>query len=83
MRCDRIAVDGLQFESSAVGLARQLRRCPGIISVNVDSGLGVAEVVYEESGVSPGTLRHLIIQCGYSLPRSVAAVPRGAAQALR
>jgi len=70
---ERIAVDGLQYENSAVGLAHQLRHCAGIISVDVDSSAGIAEIVYKRSRLTPDALRNLIVQCGYKLSPSAPA----------
>lgn len=69
MRRDIIAVDGLQYEDSPVGLARQLGRFPGVLQVDVEPESGIAEITYEEAYISSGQLHDLIEQCGYAVPR--------------
>lgn len=62
-----VAVDGIQYEQSDVGLGRQLRRCDGVVRVDVDARAGIADITYDESRISPRRLRDLIAQNGYSV----------------
>ena len=68
MRREIVAVDGMQYERSEVGLGRQLRRCAGVVRVDVDARAGIADITYDESHITPRRLRELIAQSGYATP---------------
>lgn len=67
MRREIVAVDGVHFERSEIGLGKQLSRCPGIVRVSVDAQAGLADILYDESHTTPTRLRELIAQYGYSV----------------
>ena len=59
-------VDGLEFEHTRVGLARQLEQFTGIARVEVDPAAGTATVVYDDTRLGgPAAVAHLIAECGY------------------
>ena len=62
-----VAVDGLYFEHSEVGLANQLRGSTGIRDIVVDPRGGKVSITFDENVLSDGKVRHLITECGYAL----------------
>jgi hypothetical protein len=63
---DMIAeVEGLVFEHSQVGLARQLTHRSGIEGVDVNSRAGTARIHYNQGRITPDDIRRLIAECGY------------------
>jgi hypothetical protein len=58
-------VDGMVFEHSPVGLARQLRGRVGIGRVQVDGAAGRAAIEYDPARVGVRELPRLIAECGY------------------
>ena len=66
-----VEVDGLFFEETPVGLARQLHTFGGIAHVAVDRRAGTVTVAYDESRLSAREVARMICECGYSCPRYV------------
>lgn len=62
-----VAVDGLYFEHSEVGLANQLRGSTGIRDIVVDSRAGTVSITFDENVLSDRAVRRLINECGYEL----------------
>ena len=62
-----VAVDGLYFEHSEVGLANQLRGSTGIRDIVVDSRAGTVAITFDENVLSDRAVRRLINECGYAL----------------
>lgn len=74
-----IAVKGLYYEGSPIGLAHQLLANPGIVDVAVDTRAGIASITFDETPLSEDAVIHLISECGYELgQRDVAGVAAGA-----
>ena len=67
-----LAVAGLYFEHSEIGLANQLRGMPGIIDVGIDTRAGTASITFDPRRWSEQAICRLIDACGYSLPRDMA-----------
>ena len=59
-------VQGLEFEHSRVGLARQLGRARGVAEVEVDPTAGTATVLYDDAVLDERAIVHRIAQCGYN-----------------
>lgn len=75
MRREIVAVDGVHFERSEIGLGKQLSRCPGIVRVSVDAQAGLADILYDEARTTPTRLRELIAQYGYSVASTPVCSP--------
>lgn len=58
-------IEGLQFENTPVGLARQLGAAPGVAGVEVDARTGTVKVGYDDTRLTEGDVRLLIRRCGY------------------
>lgn len=78
-----VAVNGLYYENSLIGLAHQLHKCPGILDVAVDPRAGTALITFDESRLSEDAVIRLISDCGYELGRrDVAHAEAGAMRAV-
>lgn len=64
-----VAVNGLHYEHSPVGLAHQLHGNPGIVDVAVDTRAGTALITFDETRLSEDAVIHLVSECGYELGR--------------
>ena len=62
-----VAVDGLYFEHSEVGLANQLRGSSGIRDIVVDPRAGTVSITFDENALSGRAVRRLINECGYEV----------------
>ena len=67
-----LAVAGLYFEHSEIGLANQLRGMPGIIDVGIDTRAGTASITFDPGRWREKAICRLIDACGYSLARDMA-----------
>jgi hypothetical protein len=59
-------VDSLNYESTPIGLRRQLSRREGIEDVKVDEASGTATIRYDESHVRADRVRWYIAESGYT-----------------
>ena len=64
-----LAVNGLYYEHSRIGLAYQLHGSAGVLDVVVDSRAGTASITFDEHKLSEKAVEHLISECGYELDR--------------
>lgn len=62
-----VAVDGLYFEHSEVGLANQLWGSTGIRDIVVNPRAGRVSITFDENVLSERGARRLITECGYAL----------------
>ena len=62
-----VAVDGLYFEHSEVGLANQLWGSTGIRDIVVNPRAGTVSIMFDENVLSDQAVRRLINECGYAL----------------
>ncbi len=72
MRRVTLAINGLYYEHSPIGLAYQLQGSTGIVDVFVDSRRGTASITFDESRLSEKAVEHLVSECGYELGRGEA-----------
>lgn len=64
-----LRVEGLSSEADAAQVEEGLRKVPGVASVTVDTGRGVARVAFSPAQTNPDQLIAAIQRAGYSARR--------------
>jgi Cu+-exporting ATPase len=68
-----LVVEGLEWAASGEGVARELRRVPGVLGAEVNLASGQARVSYLPEATSPEDLARAVARAGYRLGAPVAA----------